>query len=131
MNQPTTFPKCSRFRTAFLLATLALALPVATAWAQSEPLRVTAAEADRAAIEKVKPIYPEMARRMRLSGVVELEAVVNEQGKVEDVIVKSGNPVLRMAARDALRQWKFKPFTRNGQPVKAVVAVTFNFVPEG
>ena len=118
-----------RWRHAVVVAVPLLLLSGA-AFGQDAPVRVTPSEAQQAVVEKVKPVYPEMARRMKLVGRVELEAVVDEQGRVESVEVKSGNPILRMAARDALKQWKFKPFTRDGRPVKAIVPVAFEFQPE-
>lgn len=120
------FSVCRRY---LMMGVALLAVPLVIL-AQDAPVRVPPSEASQAVISKVKPVYPEMARKMRLSGQVELEAVVNEQGEVETVEIKSGNPILRMAARDALKQWKFKPFTRDGRPVKAIVTVTFDFQPE-
>ena len=58
---------------------------------------------------RVSPVYPEIARRMRVSGMVKLEAAVDAQGKVTDVKEVSGNHTLAVAAKEALLRWKFAP----------------------
>ena len=58
---------------------------------------------------------------------MELEAVVTESGAVEKVNIVSGNPVLTRPAADAVKRWKFTPFTSDGKPVKALVPVALNF----
>ena len=63
----------------------------------------------RAVKSRVSPTYPEIAKRMRVSGTVKLEAAVDAQGKVTDVKELSGNHVLALAAKEALMQWKFEP----------------------
>jgi TonB family protein len=64
---------------------------------------------ERAVKSRVSPIYPEMARRMRIGGAVKLEANVDSQGKVTEVKAVSGNHLLAVAAEDAVRQWRFVP----------------------
>lgn len=64
---------------------------------------------DRAVKSRVAPVYPEIAKRLRIGGEVKLEAVVDAQGKVKDVKALSGNHLLGTAAEDAVRQWKFEP----------------------
>lgn len=58
---------------------------------------------------RVAPVYPEIAKRMRVSGTVRLEADVDAQGKVMEVKELSGNHTLAVAAKEALLQWKFAP----------------------
>ena len=58
---------------------------------------------------RMSPVYPEIAKRMRVSGTVKLEAAVDAQGKVTDVKEVSGNHTLAVAAREALLHWKFAP----------------------
>lgn len=64
---------------------------------------------ERAIKLRVAPVYPEIAKRMRIGGAVKLEATVDAQGKVTDVKAVSGNHMLAVAAEDAVRQWKFAP----------------------
>jgi TonB family protein len=61
----------------------------------------------RAIKTRVSPVYPEIAKRMRISGSVKLEAAVDSQGKVTDVKEVSGNHTLALAAKEALLKWKF------------------------
>jgi TonB family protein len=77
----------------------------------------------------VKPAYPPAAVPDKLQGQVIVRIVVDENGDVESAEVISGNPLLANAAVDAAKQWKFKPYIRNGQPVKAAVKLPFDFAP--
>jgi protein TonB len=79
------------------------------------------------ATKQQAPTYPPAARSMRTTGVVKVEVTVNETGEVAEVQKASGPMLLQAAAKDAIRKWKFKPFTRDGQPVKATGFVNFNF----
>jgi TonB family protein len=63
----------------------------------------------RAVKSRVAPIYPELARRMKIMGVVEIEAIVDAGGRVVDVRTVSGSRTLSPAAEDAVRKWKFVP----------------------
>lgn len=78
------------------------------------------------ATAKVNPTYPQAARTMRTAGVVRVDLIVDEDGKPE-IQNASGPGMLKQAAQDAIKKWKFKPFTRDGQPVKATGYVSFNF----
>jgi periplasmic protein TonB len=113
----------NRMRTVFWLV---LVLSVA-GFCQDATKKVSHDEAMKAAISKVDPQYPAMAKQLKIVGSVELEAVVTENGSVEKVNIVSGNPVLTRPAADALKQWKFAPFTADGKPVKALATLNFNF----
>jgi len=79
------------------------------------------------ATKQQAPVYPIAAKNMRTMGVVKVEVTVDETGDVADVQKTSGPALLQAAAKDAIRKWKFRPFVRDGQPVKAVGYVNFNF----
>ncbi|NNE97481.1 MAG: energy transducer TonB [Pyrinomonadaceae bacterium] len=79
------------------------------------------------ATKRVNPIYPRQAKNMRMTGIVKVELVIDEEGKVAKVETTSGPSLLKGAARSAIKRWKFKPFKRDGQPVKATGFVSFNF----
>lgn len=79
------------------------------------------------ATQKVNPVYPPQAKTLRMTGTVKVEVMVDEQGQVSAVQNSSGPSLLQRAATDALKKWKFKPFTKDGQPVKAKGFVNFNF----
>lgn len=79
-------------------------------------------------ISRVKPKYPEAARRARVQGVVIVEATVDWEGYVRDVRVLKGLPMgLDAAAKLAVMQWKFEPATRRGEPVDAYTTLTVPF----
>ncbi len=74
-------------------------------------------------IQKVLPAYPDLARRARVEGTVVLHAVIDEEGSVTDLEVISGRRLLREAAIDAVRQWKYSPTLLNGEPVPVVTQI--------
>ncbi|HTK28478.1 MAG TPA: energy transducer TonB [Vicinamibacterales bacterium] len=78
-------------------------------------------------IVNVDPIYPIAARASRIEGVVILEAVLDEAGRVVSVRVLRPAPLLDQAAVDAVKQWRFTPTLLNGVPVPIVMTVTVNF----
>lgn len=79
------------------------------------------------ATKQTQPTYPPAAKTMRTTGVVKVEFTVDEKGEVAEVHKTSGPSMLQAAAKDAIRKWRFKPFTRDGQPVRANGFVSFNF----
>jgi protein TonB len=112
-------------RLASLLVLAAVA--AGSAFAQAPQKKVSASEALSAAVSKPQPVYPPVARHLKLEGSVEIEAVVTEDGAVEKVNIVTGNPVLTKSAVEALKKWKFKPFMVDGKPVRAVAPVSFAF----
>lgn len=79
-------------------------------------------------VSRVEPKYTETARRARIQGVVIVEATVDWEGYVREVRVLKGLPMgLDQAAKDAVKQWKFRPATRRGEPVDAYLTMTVQF----
>jgi TonB family protein len=76
----------------------------------------------RAVRSRVAPIYPEVAKRMRIAGTVKVEATVDAEGNVTSVKALSGNSLLTFAAEDAVRKWKFEP---GSGTAKVEVSLTF------
>ncbi len=76
---------------------------------------------------KVIPAYPRDARLMRLAGAVVLRATVSDEGRVAQVDLISGDPVLARAAMDAIRQWRYRPALLNGKPTRIETDITINF----
>jgi TonB family protein len=92
------------------LRSVGIAMFHAAALALILTIAMPARAADERAIKsRVAPVYPEIAKRMKIGGAVRLEATVDAQGKVTDVKTVSGNHMLAVAAEDAVRQWKFVP----------------------
>jgi periplasmic protein TonB len=105
-----------------------LAISFASALLAEElTVRISDADAQKAALSKASPDYPPMAKQMHVSGAVVVEAQVTEDGEVAKVQPVSGNALLSSAAVSAVKKWKFKPFTAEGKPAKAVVRLSFNF----
>lgn len=75
----------------------------------------------------VKPVYPPLAKSARISGVVELEAVIGANGRLAEIHVKSGHPLLAPAAVEAVRQWVYKPTFLNGDPVEVATTIVVTF----
>jgi protein TonB len=95
--------------------------------AQDAPKKVSQQVATSAALTKVEPEYPPVAKQLRLQGKVDLEAVVDEHGYVVKVDTIAGNPILARAATEALKQWKFKPFVEDGKVMKVTAPISFSF----
>ena len=81
-------------------------------------------------IRRIEPQYPAIAKQIHLQGVVVLNAVISRDGSIERVDVASGPGVLAVAARDAVRQWKYRPYFLNGEAVEVETQVTVNFTLE-
>lgn len=79
------------------------------------------------ATRQASPVYPAAAKMTRTTGMVKVELTVDEKGDVATVQNASGPSMLQGAAKDAVRKWKFRPFVRDGQPVKATGFISFNF----
>jgi protein TonB len=79
------------------------------------------------ATKQTQPVYPAAAKTMRTTGIVKVEVTIDENGNVASVQNASGPFLLQDAAKDAIRKWRFRPFTRDGQAVKATGFVSFNF----
>ena len=95
--------------------------------AQEPPLRVSEADARKAVVKKIEPEYPAMARQVRLSGRVQVDVIIDAAGNVEKVNVVHGNVLLSSSAANALKRWKFTPFSVGAKPVKAIASLTFDF----
>ena len=78
-------------------------------------------------IRDVAPIYPDMAKQAGVQGAVQLAIVIDRQGRVSDIRVVQGHPLLISAAIEAVKQWEFQPTLLNGQPVEVATDVSVNF----
>jgi TonB family protein len=77
--------------------------------------------------KKVAPSYPQNALRMHIEGKVELQATISKEGNITHIKVMSGDAQLARSASDAVKQWKYKPYLLNGEPVEIQTQVTVNF----
>jgi protein TonB len=78
-------------------------------------------------IRKILPTYPAVARSARIQGQVVLQAVISKQGAIENLKVLTGHPMLVPAAIEAVRQWRYRPYILNNEPVEVETQITVNF----
>ena len=78
-------------------------------------------------IRKVIPIYPQMAKYMRVSGVVQLVGTIAKDGTIRNLQLISGNPILAQAAIEAVKQWVYQPTLLNGEPVEVIAPIEVSF----
>ncbi len=105
-------------------------VPVLAKTPESTPIkriRVASRVAEANLIHDVTPQYPPGAGRARIEGTVVLLAVIGTDGSVKDMRVESGLPILAQAAMDAVRQWRYKPYMIDGEPVEVDSRITINF----
>jgi periplasmic protein TonB len=76
---------------------------------------------------QVDPVYPMIAKRARVQGKVTLHAIISAQGTIESLQVVDGHAMLVAAAIDAVKQWRYKPYMLDGQPVEVETTVFVNF----
>lgn len=82
-------------------------------------------------IRKVQPAYPPLARQARIQGTVLLQAEISKEGTIENLRLISGHPMLAPAAIEAVKQWRYKPYILNGEPVEVETQITVNFTLSG
>lgn len=130
-------PSTERSLQKLLVASFALSLCLASTSFAQEPqreepqppkiVRKSGGVLQGSATTRVEPTYPPLAKAARVSGPVVVEVTVDEQGSVIAARTISGHPLLKDAAVGAARQWTFKPTLLEGQPVKVIGTITFNF----
>jgi len=72
-------------------------------------------------------MYPQSAKQLHIQGTVQLEETIGKDGNVKNVKALSGDATLARAAIDAVKQWKYKPYTLNSEPVEIQTTITVNF----
>ncbi len=92
-----------------------------------EPVRVGGRVREPELIRRVEPNYPELARQTHLSGVVVMDAIIDENGNVGEMKIVSGHPLLIQSAVTAVRLWKYKPTYLNDMPVAVRLIITVTF----
>jgi periplasmic protein TonB len=99
--------------------------------ATPQRVRVSLGVSQGLLIKKVQPVYPPLARQARIQGVVLLQAEISKDGTIENLRLISGHPMLAPAAIDAVKQWRYKPYLLNGEPVAVETQVQVNFSLSG
>ena len=90
-------------------------------------MRVSSGVMDGIATRKTLPVYPAIAKAAGVQGAVSLQATISKNGIIENLRVVSGPAMLQQAAIDAVKQWRYKPFRLNGEPVEVETTVNVVF----
>jgi len=93
----------------------------------AQQLKVSQGVSQGLLIKSVEPVYPSLAKQMHIQGAVELLANIGKDGSITKVKLLSGDSVLSHAAIDAVKQWKYKPYYLNDQPVEIQTQITVKF----
>jgi protein TonB len=78
-------------------------------------------------IYQPKPVYPPLARQVRVQGTVRLEALINKEGAIQNLTVLGGHPLLIPAAIEAVQRWRYQPTLLSGEPVEVVTTIEVKF----
>jgi protein TonB len=90
-------------------------------------VRVSSGVAQGLLTHEVRPQYPALARSARVQGVVVLQATIGKDGAIQNLRLLSGHPLLTQAAMDAVRQWRYRPYLLNNEPVEVDTTIQVNF----
>jgi periplasmic protein TonB len=96
--------------------------------APSVPVFRTSSMLEGSLIRKAQPTYPPLAKAARIQGSVVLFAMISKSGTIDNLRVVSGHPMLVQAAMDAVKQWRYRPYILNQEPIEVETQITVNFV---
>ncbi|MGD0215133.1 MAG: TonB family protein [Terriglobales bacterium] len=99
--------------------------------ATPQRVRVSSGVSTGLLIRKVSPTYPQLAKQARIQGQVVLQAEISKDGTITNLQLISGHPMLAPAAIEAVKQWRYKPYLLNGEPVAVETQVIVNFSLSG
>jgi TonB family protein len=106
-----------------IITTTTVSIPISV----PQVVKVSQGVSEGLLVKRVQPIYPEQARQMRVQGPVQLQATINKNGNISNVKVVSGNAQLARATVEAVKQWKYKPYYLNNEPVEIQTQIIVNF----
>jgi periplasmic protein TonB len=104
---------------------------VAPKIATPQRVRVSSGVQSGLLVRKVNPSYPPLARQARIQGTVILQAEISKDGNITNLQLISGHPMLAPAAIEAVKQWKYRPYLLNGEPVEVETTIQVNFTLSG
>lgn len=114
-----------------ILNEMARAVPPMTKPTPPQKVRVSSGVAQGMLVHQVKPQYPRLAIQARVQGTVVLQAVIGKDGTVRDLRLVSGHPLLAPAAIEAVKQWRYRPYLLNNEPVEVDTQINVNFTLAG
>ena len=82
-------------------------------------------------VYRVQPNYPLLARQARIQGTVQLRAIISRMGTIENLTVLRGHSMLVPSAVEAVKQWRYRPYLLNGDPIEVETDITVNFTLTG
>jgi periplasmic protein TonB len=94
-------------------------------------IRISQGVTDGRLIQKIQPAYPTLARAARIEGQVVLAAIISKTGEIQNLVLVSGHPMLVPAAMGAVKQWRYRPYLLNGEPVEVETTITVTFQLSG
>jgi protein TonB len=95
--------------------------------ATTKPVQVASVLQEANLVRRVMPVYPPLAKSARVQGTVEFTALISKDGRVENLQLVHGHPLLVQAAREAIEQWRYRPTILNGVPVEVLTDIIVNF----
>jgi TonB family protein len=119
VHQHADDPNVLRGAAAFLTSKNAPSIP--------NGIRVGGSVAAANLLKKVDPVYPALAQQARIQGTVKFNATIGMDGRIENLQLVSGHPLLVSAAQEAVQQWVYKPTLLNGNPVRVITAIDVDF----
>jgi periplasmic protein TonB len=100
--------------------------------ATPQRVRVSAGVTQGLKVKNVNPVYPQMAKIARVQGPVVLAAVIGKDGTIQNLhVLSTASPLLNQAAIDAVKEWRYRPYILNGEPVEVDTQITVNFTLSG
>jgi len=101
--------------------------PVNVPRPSNDVVKISQGVSEGLVLKRVPPRYPPQAMQLHKEGAVQLQATVTKGGDISNIRVLSGDPMLARAAEEAVKQWKYKPYYLNGEPVDIQTQITVNF----
>lgn len=101
--------------------------PVSARKPDPTPIRISSKLSQSQLVYGPKPAYPRLALTARIEGTVRLQATISRDGRIENLHVLSGHPMLTGPAMDAVREWRYQPVLLNGDPVEVITEIEVNF----
>jgi len=100
----------------------------ASTFGEAAPLQVSGNVVRPIRTKTVRPVYPDAVQHARIEGIVWLQLIISETGRIESVVVtRSLHPILDQCAIDAAQKWKYRPALLNRRPVRVIVNVAVRF----
>ena len=103
------------------------AVAVGSSWGVKDEARLSEEVTKPVLVHRVEAVYPELAKRARVSGNVILRITITEEGSVKDIRVVNGHPLLSGAAVEAVKQWRYMPAMQDGEHIPVTTQVTIIF----